>query len=243
MGRPGWGILALAVLTVTASCQSSGSVATNRVGDCTFEPHTVCKNQNLIAVSLESSDLTGADFSGSDMTDANLRNAILRDAVLVGTNLSAAQLSGADLRGANLTNAALYRAHLDGADWFRSDRSGVRYCQTLLPDETISTCKALDVSNGAPAPRPSIVVFAASRPARCINDGIGQGINLDWAVRNASTAVFLVDDVHVSNATGTRGTKRIPFPCDGKPHSVTLQAIGATPPLAASSIVVSVPRP
>jgi hypothetical protein len=192
---------------------------------------------------LESSDLTGADLSGSDMTGTDLRRAILRDAKLVGTNLSAVDLTGADLRGADLSGATLFRAHLENADWTGSDRSGVGYCETFFPDGTVSDCKDLEQKGSSgPTPRPAIVTFEPSRPFTCLDDAIGQGVEVNWKVRNSTTVAFLVDGVGATTATGTHGIQRIPAECDGAVHTFTIQAFGPVPPLATESFTRSVAR-
>ncbi len=242
MRRSWFTLVMVAAVVAMSGCSTSNAVVTNHFGDCTFAPRAVCRNQNLGALNLESMDLTGIDLSGSDLTDSDLHHAILRNAILVGTNLSAVNLSGADLRGANLTNAALFRARLDRADWAGSMRTGVRYCQTLLPDSTVSDCKELDVSGHlGPLDPPTIVTFAPHEPLKCFDDGVGQGVEVDWSVRHADAVTFLVDGLRASSATGSGGVKRLPMPCDGKGRTVTILAFGATPPPAQSAFSV-VPR-
>lgn len=235
-------LVAVAGLVVITSCSNGASGLGNRFGDCTFEPQAVCTNQDLQSLGLEATDLTGADFSGSDMTGTNLRNAILRDAKLVGTNLSAVDLTGADLRGADLTNATLFRAHLEDADWTGSDRSGVGYCETFFPDGTVSDCKDLEVGSSGPAALPSVVTFEPLQPFTCLNDALGQGVEVSWKVRNSTTVAFLVDDVRATTATGRHGIKRIPVECDGARHVFTIQAFGVVPPLVSESFTRFVSR-
>ena len=240
MRRSWFAAVTVAAVIALTSCQNSNPTLTNHFGDCTFAPHAVCRNQNLGALNLESMDLTGMDLSGSDLTDSDLHGAILRNATLVGTNLSAVNLSGADLRGANLTNAALFRARLDRADWAGSNRTGVRYCQTLLPDSAVSDCKELAVAGHVgPLDPPKIVTFAPHEPVKCLDDGVGQGVEVDWAVQHADTVAFLVDGLRSSSATGSGGVKRLPMPCDGKRRTVTILAFGATPPPAQESFPVA----
>ena len=242
MRRSWFAIVAVAAAVAMTGCQNSSPTVANRFGDCTFAPHAVCRDQNLGAVNLEAMDLTGIDLSGSDLTDADMHHVILRNATLVGTNLSAANLSGADLRGANLTKAALFRARLDRADWAGSLRTGVRLCQTLLPDSTVSDCKELEVSGHiGPLIPPTIVRFAPHEPAKCLDDGVGQGVEVEWSVQHADTVTFLVDGLRASSATRTSGVKRLPMPCDGKQRTVTILAFGATPPPAQSTFSL-VPR-
>ncbi len=236
-------LLAGAAVLVAVGCQSNDTSLATRFGDCTFAAHAVCTHQNLAALSLQATDLTGADFSGSDMTGTDLSNAILRDAKLVGTNLSAVDLTGADLRGADLSGATLFRAHLEDADWTGANRSNVGYCETFFPDGTVSDCKDLEVAggNGQTTP-PSVTTFAPSPPGTCLNDAVGQGIEVAWKVRNANTVSFLVDDVRATTAAGTHGVKRVPVPCDGQRHRFTIQAFGTVLPLATKSFSVNVGR-
>lgn len=233
---------AIAAVVVTAGCQSSGGASlSDRFGDCTIRPRTVCTNQNLAALSLNGSDLTGADFTDSDMNHADLHNAILRDAKLVNANLVGVDLTGADLRGADLSGAALFIARLEKADWANSIRTGTRFCETVLPDGTMSDCPELNPSVPIVAPKPpSIEVFAVHRPLRCLDDGIGQGFEMDWKVRRATNVAFLIDDIRASTASGSHGVQRLPIKCDNGSHVVTIQAFGATPPPALKSVTVAV---
>ena len=226
----------MAGVVVVAGCQGQQATLANRFGDCTVEPKAVCTRQDLQSLGLESTDLTGADFSGSDMTNTDMRGAILRDAKLVGTNLSGVDLTDVDLRGADLTGATLFRAHLEGADWTGSNRAGVRYCDTFLPDGTISDCKDLEQSGPVgPTARPAVVIFEPHQSFRCLDDAIGQGVEVEWKVRDSNTVSFLVDDVRATTATGTHGIKRVPVDCDGKRHVFTIQAFGVVPPLTSAS--------
>ena len=225
---------------VVGGCGSAGSQLSNRFGDCTFDPNARCTNQDLAAVTIPATDLTGADFSGSDFRRADLRYTILRNAKLVGTDLSEADLTGSDLRGADLSGAVLFSTSFNNVQWDGSNRSGARYCETLLPDGSVSDCVALDVKvpTGAVSP-PSVVSFRPRSPVRCFNDAAGEGIEVDWVLRDATSAGFLIDDIQASSAIGSHGIKRIPFPCDRRKHKVTIQAFGAVPPLASSSFSMS----
>ncbi|MGZ6886590.1 MAG: pentapeptide repeat-containing protein [Acidimicrobiia bacterium] len=232
-------VLVAALALATAACGSSGQDLTNRFGDCTFEARTVCTNQNLQSVSLSYSDLTGADLSGSDLSGADMQSAILRNVKLVNANLSAADLTDADLRGADLTGATLYRATLDRADWIGAIRTGIRLCNTVFPDGSISDCPALDVPTGS-VPPAAVVAFAAHADGQCIVDGVGEGIELDWAVRNAVSVGFSVDGARIASAKGTSGVKRLPVACDGKRHLFEIDAFGEKPPPATRTIGVLV---
>jgi hypothetical protein len=177
------------------------------------------------------------------MSGTDLSNAILRDAKLVGTNLSGVDLTNADLRGADLSGATLFRAHFEDADWTGANRANVRLCETFFPDGTVSDCKDLEVAGGTgQTPPPSVTTFAPTLPAACLNDALGQGLEVAWKVRNANTVSFLVDDVRATTAAGTHGVKRVPVPCDGQRHRFTLQAFGTVPPIATRSFSVIVGR-
>lgn len=240
MRRSVFATLVIAAMTLAAGCSSSSATLSNRYGDCTFKPHTVCRNQNLTSLSLEFSDLTGADFTGSDFTHTDLRNAILKGAKLVGAILTQTDLNRADLRGADLSGATLFSSRLDNADWAGSNRAGIRYCLTVLPDGSLSTCKALTITAPISSKPPVIARFEPHRPVRCFNDGIGEGVEVAWKIRNSLNVVFLIDDIRASDAQGTHGIKRLPVPCDRKPHRVTIQAFGAAPPIATQSFTMSV---
>ncbi len=221
---------------VGGACSADASQLSNRIGDCAFAPNAQCANQDLGAVTVPSTDLTGADFTGSDFRRADLRYTILRNATLAGADLSEADLTGSDLRGADLSGAVLFSTSFNDARWEGSNRSGARYCETLFPDGSVSDCVDLDVkiplSSVTP---PSVVRFAPRAPVRCFHDALGQGIEVDWVLRDALSAGFLVDGIQASSATGSRGINRIPFPCDRKSHRVTIQGFGSVSPLASSS--------
>jgi hypothetical protein len=230
----------LAVAAVLAACSSSGRAVSDGFGHCRFVPHTVCRDQNLDAVAAPSVDLTGADLSGARLRGADLRDVSLRGAELVGADLGDADLSGADLQQADMTDARLVGSSFAGADWFGSVRTGAVLCNTVLPDGTVSDCPQSKSSETTPAPPPQVVRARPSKPVVCIVDGIGDGIDVDDATRNARSVVFEVDGERVSDATASRGTHRIPFPCDGHAHVVTVVAFGPTPPPAQQSFPVKV---
>jgi hypothetical protein len=236
-------LAAVVCLVVLGSCQSQATAENNRFGDCTFTRFAKCTNQNLQSLDLQSDDLTGADFSGSDLSKSDLRYTILRRAKLVGTTLNLAQLEGADLRDADLSGAKLFSAEMEGADWTGANLTGVRYCQTALPDGSFSDCKDLDVqiATGAPKP-PSVLSFDAKLPTTCLNDAIGEGIEVEWRVKNATAVSFNVDDVQATTSAVSNGVKRVPVQCDGKLHHFGIQAFGAAPPIATESFDLFVPR-
>lgn len=240
MRRRGLAILVM-VAWVLVGCESSQPTLENRVGDCTFRPHTVCRNQDLSSLVLQNSDLTGADFSGSKFNNTDLRNSILRDAKFVKADLGATDLTNADLRGADLSGALLFRVVFDGANWAGSNRAGAQYCDTVLPDGSLSTCQILNTT-GAPPPvlrPPAVLQFRLHRPVRCLKDALGEGVELDWSVAKATSVSFLRNDVRVADGSGSSGIKRIPVPCDRKSYRLTIQAFGAAPPVASRSVTVA----
>ena len=120
-------------------------------------------------------------------------------------------------------------------------QTGATFCNTVLSDGSVTDCKVFPGGSTAkPDPPPRIVVARAHRPVRCIVDGIGDGIEVEYRVLHAQSVVFSVDDVRASDSTFTRGIQRIPFTCDGHPHTVTVEAFGRTVPPAQRSFTVSV---
>ena len=228
---------------ILAGCTTSNEVLTNEFGGCTFEPGATCRDEDLVAVTASESDLRGADLSGSNLKNADLTNVDLRDANLSGTSLISADLTGADLRGADLSQATVYDASFERAHWAGSNRTGIQYCRTILPDGGVSNCPAID---GIQVPfdqtPPEVVHLAARRPVVCLDDFVGDGIEIDWEVAHAQYVVFLVDDIQAAIADGTSGVKRIPFQCDGEPHTVTIQAFALVRDIGTDSITVTVRR-
>jgi hypothetical protein len=231
----------LAAIAVLAGCGSSEREITNRFGDCLFVAGTDCRDQDLEAVGASNSDLAGADFSGANLTGADLRDVSLRNARLVGTRLNGADLTRADLSNADLTDAKLIGTNLQNADLYRATQTGTIFCNTVMPDGSVSDCQFLLPSNPVKAPKPPQIVRAApQRPVVCIVDGIGDGIEIDFRVRRAQSVIFSVDGSRVSQANVDHGIKRIPFTCDGHPHTVSIEAFGRSAPTAKRSFDVSV---
>jgi Pentapeptide repeats (8 copies) len=237
--RAGLIVVTLAVV----GCSSSNGILTNEFAGCTFEPHTNCAGLDLAGVIVAESDLRGANFAGANLEGADLRRADLRDANLKGADLTHADLTRADLRGADMSDAILTSVRFEHADWVGSNRSGARLCKTVLPDGGVSACKVLDVHVQVDQTPASIVKFAAAPPVVCIDDFVGDGIMVDWRIAHAQSAVFLVDDIQASSAQGTKGRQRIPFLCDGAPHTVTIQALGEVSPVASRTFTVSLDAP
>jgi hypothetical protein len=236
--RAGLLVGVLTVLLLGCSGSSSPQLS-NDFGGCAFGAHARCPNADLAALSVPQSDLRGADFSGANFKGTDLSDSDLRDANLSGANLSRVNLVNADLRGADLSDAILFQATLDGARWSGANRTGTRYCETVLPDGSFSDCKELDVPTTIDTRPPAVVSFGPDRPVRCLHDFIGEGINVDWRVRHASSVAFQIDGVQAATAVGDKGVKRIPFPCDGARHTVTLQAFASFAPVASDSFELS----
>jgi hypothetical protein len=237
-----------ATIATLAACGSSEREITNRFGDCTFEARTVCRGQDLEAIAASNSDLDGADFSGANLTGADLRDVSFRNATLVGTVLNGADLTGADLSNADFSKAKLIGTSFEAADLYRTTQTDAVFCNTVMPDGTVTDCQFLVPTKPGKTLRPPQIVRAgAHKPVVCIVDGIGDGIEIDFRVRRAQSVIFSVDDARVSQANVDRGIKRIPFTCDGRPHTVSLEAFGRASPTARTSFEVSVeagkPRP
>jgi hypothetical protein len=231
----------LAAVTIVAGCGGSERQISNRFGDCTFRPKTVCKNQDLSSIAASNTDLNGADLSGANLTGADLRQVSLRRATLVRTVFNGADLTGADLRDADLSGSFMIGTTLDRADLVNANQTGITFCNTVMPDGTVTDCKLLAGGKpGKPDPPPRIVQARAHRPVKCIVDGVGDGIEIDFKTRHAQSVVFSVDDVRASDTRFAEGIQRIPFTCDGHPHTVSVQAFGRTTPPASRSFTVSV---
>lgn len=230
----------LAAAAIVAGCGSTRRAISNGFGDCTFEPKTVCRNQDLSSIAASNSDLDGADLSGANLTGADLRRVSLRDAKLVKTVLNGADLTGADLRNADLTDAFLIGTILDHADLDGAVQTGAQFCNTALPDGSVTDCEFLSGPKAKPDPPPRVLKARARRPVHCIVDGIGDGIEVDFATRHAQSVVFSVDDVRASDTRFGEGIQRIPFTCDGHPHTVSVEAFGRTAPPATRTFIVSV---
>jgi hypothetical protein len=240
MRRARFACAVLAAITLVAACGSSGREISNRFGQCTFEPRTVCPNQDLSSIAASNSDLNGANLAGANLTGADLRDVSFRGANLARTVLNGADLTDADLRNANMTGAFMIGTTLQGADLTDTAQAGIRFCNTVMPDGTVTDCKFLQGPKAKPDPPPSIRVARAHRPVRCIVDGIGDGIEVDYSVKHGQSVVFSVDGVRASDSNFADGIQRIPFTCDGHPHTVTVEAFGRTTPPASRTFIVSV---
>lgn len=231
-----------AVLAVgVIGCSSDEPGLSNQFGECVFAPGTQCPDADLAAVSAPQSDLRNANFAGANLKGVDFGHADLRDVNFSGANLSRAVLVGADLRGADLSDAILFQATMTGARWVGSVRTGTRYCETLLPSGSVSECPELDVVVPGSQVPAEIVTFEATSPVRCHNDFIGEGVDVTYRVRHASSISFLVDGIPVTRSSKRRGVKRVPFPCDEERHEVEIQAFGEVPPFAAASFELALP--
>lgn len=234
-------VVVLLVALIAAGCSSSSGDA-DRAGPCDVRPGVVCKDQDLRNVSMVSADLTGADFSGTDLRGSDLRGVNLTDAKLVGTLLGGVNLSGASLKNANLTKANLFFTNLTDVDMSGAIETGIYACNVTQPNGALVEGDCPSTSNGLlvaptgkqPTAAPVIDSFKLAPPARCLNDAAGQGIDVDYITRNVTSLTFSVDSVRIEGATKARGTQRLPFICNGKPHTVTLQAFGPVQPTTAT---------
>jgi uncharacterized protein YjbI with pentapeptide repeats len=246
----------VAVLLLAGAC-SSEHVSDETVENCEFAPGAVCRDQDLKSVSFVAADLQGADFSGSDLSGADLRGADLTGAKLVGTILGATNLAGANLTNADLTRAFLFGTNLTDAELDGATMTGAQRCRMTDPDGSFVVgavedpqgravpCRG-DGAAGTPTTTgpqstgpPRVDFFRLAKPARCITDVAGEGIDIEWSAPNATTLTFYVDGIRIESATKPRGVKRVPFRCDGKVHIVSVQAFGASPPSAESVFTAS----
>jgi Pentapeptide repeats (8 copies) len=252
--RRSWVVAAVLVLAVAAACSSTHYDETE-AGTCPATPGADCKNQDLRSVSLVAADLHNIDFSGSDLSDADFRNANLTGANLSGTTLAGTDFSGATLRDANLTKAFLFGANLTDADLTGADRTGSQVCNVTEPDGALnngfvvnaqgkqSSCgkAALPSLTAPPTGPPRISYFRLSEPRECVNDVAGDGIDVEWSTSNVNTIAIFVDGLQVDAETKARGSHRLPFVCDNRPHLVSMQAFGTQPPAATSSFAATFP--
>jgi hypothetical protein len=235
----------LIVVAVAAGCSSSAGPVDEVGATCKVGPGAVCRDQNLQSVSLVAADLRGADFSGSKLTSADFTEADLRGAKFVGSDLSGTTFAGADLRDADLSKASLYYTNFTDADIEGINRTGMFDCFSVQPDGSVGTCPT---AAGAPTTSstgttmtaaPVISYFRLEPPGKCVYDAEGTGIDIEWSVQNATSVVFSIDDIRVDSQTKPRGSTRLPFVCNGKPHVATMQAFGPIAPAATATITKS----
>ena len=93
----------------------------------------ICPGQDF-----SESNLSGANFSFSNLIMADLTGAFLDSADLTGAFLISATLEQAILREANLAGSNLSGANLAGANLTDADLTGAVFCNTVLPDGSIS---------------------------------------------------------------------------------------------------------
>ena len=179
-----------------------------------------------------------------------MRGADLSGAKLVGATLGGTDFTGANLKGADLARAFMFGTNLTDADLTGAITTGLQKCNVIEPDGALNF-GSLVGPNGVPVPcggvtpttilgaksvgAPKIVYFRLTRPAQCLNDTSGMGIEVEWSAPNANTLTFYVDGIRIETATKARGTKRLPFECDRKKHVVSVQAFGATNPSATAA--------
>lgn len=236
----------LFVGVIAAGC-STDSAPSDEAGSCEIRPGVVCRDQDLRNVSMVAADLTGADFSGTDLRGADLRDVILTDAKLVGTLLGGANLTGASLKNADLTRANLFFTNLTDADMTGAIETDIYACNVTQPNGGVvegdcpSSGGGLEETTTGTQPTgpPVIVSLELSPPRRCLDDAAGQGIEVDYVTRNTTSVTFSVDDIRIDGESKARGTKRLPFICDGKAHTVTMRAFGTFEPIAIMSFTTT----
>jgi hypothetical protein len=236
----------LLVGIIAAGC-STGADSRDEAGPCEVKPGVVCRDQDLRYVSMVAADLTGADFTGTDFRGADLRDAIFTDAKLVGALFGGTNLSGASLKNADLSKANLFFTNFTDADMTGAIETDAYACNVTRPNGGLveGDCPASNVAfpgaEGAKAPTgpPAIVSLGVSPPGRCLNDAAGQGIEVDYVTRNTTGVTFSVDGIRIDGASKKRGTKRLPFRCDGKPHTILMRAFGVIPPTVTSSFTTA----
>ena len=158
----------------------------------------------------------------------------LRDAKLVKTILNGADLTGADLRDADLTGASLINATLDHADLTDTDQTGITFCNTVMPDGTVTDCKFLQSNRAGEAGPAAADPRGAGPPAGAVHRRRHRRRHrgrLPHAAR-AERGVLGRRRAGQRLRTSPSGIQRIPFTCDGHPHTVTVEAFGRTAPPA-----------
>jgi len=248
-------IVVILIVVLAGAC-SNDAVSKDEAGTCPVQPGADCRNQDLRNVSFVDAQISGINFTGADLSGADMRGADLTGAKLVDTKLAGTDFTGATLKDADLTRAFLFSTNLTDADLTGAIQTGTQRCNVVEPDGAL-TVGAIIGADGALIPcgggttvttipgaaksvgAPTIEYFRMTKPATCLNDASGTGIEVEWYAPNANTLTFLVDGVRIETATTTRGTKRLPFDCDRKKHVVELQAFGATRPSASSAFSAS----
>jgi hypothetical protein len=234
-------VLVLGACTTTAAAPEADDV----YDGCRIAPRTTCRDARLDGLVLENVDLRGADLRGTSFAAAILRGADLRGADLRGADFRGADLGGADLRGADLRGANLSFAATVGADLRDAKTAGVVSCLQLRPDW------GLDVEGCGPA-GPAVPTTRAPRARgpteilefrvlsrRCLNDAAGTAVEVRYRVRNARVVVFRLDGVQALTVRRARGMVRVPFICDGRDRTLTLEVYGAVPPPRERSLVLA----
>ncbi|MGZ4754153.1 MAG: pentapeptide repeat-containing protein [Acidimicrobiia bacterium] len=242
--------VAMVVALVAVAC-SSGAGQPDEVGaSCKLGPRVVCRGQDLRNVSMVAADLHGADFSGADLRGSDMRRADLSDAKLVGALLGAVDLSDASLVNADLTKANLFFTNLTGANMTGAIRTGIFACNVTQPDGSLvpgdcptNPSATLVPTGPAPTSAPAIAYFRLEPPGKCLNDAAGTGVDVQWSTTNTTAISFAVDGIRIDGDSKARGTTRLPFVCDGKPHVVAMQAFGPVQPIATATITASLEAP
>jgi Pentapeptide repeats (8 copies) len=245
--------LAVILIVILAAACSSSATSEDEAGTCPVRPKTDCHNQDLRNASFVDGQLAGANLSGADLSKADMRGVDLTGANLEGAQLGGTDFTGATLKDANLAGSFMFGTNLTDADLTGADQTGTQRCNVVEPDGAITLggligpdgtlvpCGVTTAPTAPPAaPRPpSVAYFRLTKPARCLNDASGTGIEVEWSTPNANALTFLVDGVRIDAATKAHGTKRLPFNCDRKVHMVSVQAYGSAVAPATSAFAVS----
>jgi Pentapeptide repeats (8 copies) len=243
----------LLVVLLAAAC-SGGAASKDEAGTCPVEPRADCHDQDLRSVSFVDAQVNGINLNGADLSGADMRGADLTGATLVGATLGGTDFTGANLTDADLTRAFMFTTNLTDAILKGAIQTDASRCNVVEPDGSI-TAGSLAGPNGTrvpcggptvttlPGPKssgaPTITYFRMVKPAKCVNDTSGTGIDVEWLAPNANSLTFFVDGVRIETAAKPRGTKRLPFECDRKEHIVSLQAFGVAPPDATSAFTAT----
>lgn len=146
------------------------------IGDCTIEPRTNCRKDDLSKADLRGYDLRGANFSDADLSDAlmhrtNLRDANLHKANLTGANLRDARLENANISGADFSNSNVAYANFKGATATGANFDGAYRCGTVMSDGKIDNTSCEPKPSPSPSPAtgggPKILYFDMPASFKC----------------------------------------------------------------------------
>ncbi|HEY7437786.1 MAG TPA: pentapeptide repeat-containing protein [Acidimicrobiia bacterium] len=236
--------LIMTLAALAAGCSSKAASENPTFGSCTVKAGADCREQDLSNASLEYAPMSRIDLRGANLEVADLRGADLRGANFAGADLRGADLRSTDLRSANFTGANLELSIMTGANAAGAVFTGARRCGSVLPDGGSSPCAPVTFTPTTlpDLGPPRIISFRMPHPKQCINDTGGTGIEVEWQVQHATTLIFEVDGIGVSNNQhGSHGTTRLAFLCDNRPHIVTFEAVGNVGGPATAHLIVRLP--